>query len=248
MSALTLRLIASIAMLLDHIGLRLQLNHIDLGATAEILRYIGRLAFPIYVFLMVNGYQHTKNRLRYALRLALFAVLSQIPFSLMTGRSIYDPRMNVMVTLLVGLLVIWMGDTLRKHPCGKYFFLVPALVAYGLSYFGFYHSDYGAKGIIMAVVFWYFRDHKLLITLGTLFAVWSQVLVSFGFDILYGRQTEAPGKWQITQTLSLLALPLIFLYNNKPGKLPNNPIAKKAIQYAFYLFYPLHMLLLYYFL
>ena len=238
MSALALRIIASISMLLDHIGFCL---HID------VLRYIGRLAFPLYVFLMVNGFYHTKDRTRYALRLALFAVLSQIPFTLMCYNKAMDPRLNVMVTLLLGLLVIWLGEAMRKHRYLRYICLVPAIVVYGACYFGWIQSDYDTKGILLAVVFWYFRDKKLWITIGAFFAVWSSSIVSFGFDLLYGRQTPVPTAWQMTQMLSLLALPLIFLYNGQPGRLPKNPMGKKAVQFAFYSFYPIHMLLLWFF-
>ncbi len=237
MSALVLRIIACISMLLDHIGY-------CTGNT--VLRYIGRLAFPIYVFLMVNGFYHTKNRFRYALRFALFAVLSQIPFSLMCRGKLFDPDLNVMVTLLMGLLVIWLGETMRQHKYLRYVCLLPAVILYGLCHFGVINSDYDGKGILMAVVFWYFRDKKLWIALGVFLSIWSHSIIYFGFDLLYGRATPAPTPWQMTQNLSLLSLPLIFLYNGKPGKMPQNLIGKKAVQFAFYAFYPLHMLILWF--
>lgn len=237
MSALTLRLIASLSMLLDHIGFCLRI---------DILRYIGRLAFPIYVFLMVNGFYHTKDRVRYALRLALFALLSQIPFTLMCYGKALDPRMNVMVTLLMGLLVIWIGEAMREHRYLKYFCLLPGLLVYGACYFGWIQSDYDSKGILMALVFWYFRDKKLWIVLGTFFALWNHNIVSLGFDLLYGRTPAVPTLWQMTQNLAMLSLPLIFMYNGKAGALPENRRGKKAVQLAFYGFYPIHMLVLWF--
>ena len=238
MSALTLRLIACLSMLLDHIGFCLGI---------EPLRYVGRLAFPIYVFLMVNGFFYTKDRRRYALRFALFAVLSQIPFALMSYRNAFDPRMNVMVTLLAGLLVIWLAETMKEHKVWRWFCLVPAMLVYGAYYFNVIHSDYGDKGIVLAMVFWCFRDKKVWISLGTFFALWSRYLVSCGLALVFGRQLPVPTQWQMVQMLSLLALPLIFLYNEKPGKMPTSPVWKKVVQYGFYVFYPLHMLLLWFF-
>ena len=100
MSALTLRILACLFMLLDHIGYSLGGSH----PLYLPLRCIGRLAFPIFVFLVVNGFRHTSNRPRYALRLALFAVISQVPFALFCGQKTYFSNGNVFVTLLICLL------------------------------------------------------------------------------------------------------------------------------------------------
>ena len=235
MSALTLRLLASVCMLLDHIGYCLHV---------EILRYIGRLAFPIYVFLMVNGFYHTRDRMRYAGRIALFAILSQIPFSLFCTNTIYYSKLNVLMTLLLGLLVIWAGESLMKHRYFRYISLLPALLVAGLCNFGLIHTDYGAKGILLALVFWLFRGKPLWITVGAFLAVWHGSLLSLVSDLLKGAAPTMPGQWEMVQTFSLLSLPLIFLYNNKPGKLPQNSTAKRAIQLSFYAFYPIHMLIL----
>ncbi len=235
MSALNLRLIASICMLLDHIGYCL---HIDF------LRYIGRLAFPIYVFLMVNGFFHTKSPLRYAGRLALFALLSQIPFSLFCTNTISYPKLNVIVTLLLGLLVIWTGEILMNHRYSRYISLLPALIVSCLCYLGLIQGDYGSKGILLAVVFWVFRGKPMWIIVGAFLSIWHGSLLNLIFDLLKGTAPTMPSQWDMTQTFSLLSLPLIFLYNNEPGPLPQKPIAKRVVQFSFYAFYPLHMLIL----
>lgn len=237
MSALTLRIIASVCMLLDHIGYCLHIQP---------LRYIGRLAFPLYVFLMVNGFRHTGNRLRYALRFVLFAVLSQIPYALMCYDQYDHPQMNVMVTLLLGLLVIWSGEVLRKNRFTRYICLLPAMIVYGACYFNLIDSDYDGKGILLATVFWFLEGKQLWIVLGALFAVFNHSIVNAGFALLRGNEILLPGAWARIQILSLLSLPLIFLYNGKPGQLPQNPVAKKAVQLGFYFFYPAHMLLLWF--
>ena len=99
MSALTLRSIACVTMLLDHIGYLLAGRYPFLMP----LRWIGRIAFPLYVFLIVNGFRHTRSRPRYALRLALFAILSQIPFTLFCDNRVFYPHLNVFVTLRCAL-------------------------------------------------------------------------------------------------------------------------------------------------
>ncbi len=237
MSALTLRTIACICMLLDHIG---YCFHI------EVLRYIGRLAFPIYVFLMVNGFYHTKSRGKYAGRLALFALLSQIPFSLLCTNTIHYSKMNVMVTLLLGLLVIWAGEALRKHRYTRYFSLLPGLFIYALCCIGVIDSDYDAKGILFAMVFWLFRGKPLWITIGAFLALWHESIFFLISDLINHISPRVPNSWAMTQNLSLLSIPLVCLYNGKPGSLPRNSIAKKTIQLSFYAFYPLHMLVLWF--
>ena len=210
------------------------------------LRYIGRLAFPIYVFLMVNGFRHTRNRFRYAGRFLLFALISQIPYALMCYNQYDHPRLNVMATLLMGLLVIWAGELLRKHPKTRYLCLLPPLAVYGACYFNYIDSDYDGKGILLAAVFWFFEGKTLWILLGSLFAVMNHNIVSAVLCLLKGRTVALPTQWELTQLLSLLSLPFIFSYNGTPGKSPASPIGKKAVQFGFYLFYPAHMLLLWF--
>jgi hypothetical protein len=82
----------------------------------EYMRYIGRIAFPIYCFLIVEGFLHTKNVKKYALRLGLFALISEIPFDLAFNRGWLDiSSNNVYFTLLIGLLVIWGISYIRKE-------------------------------------------------------------------------------------------------------------------------------------
>ena len=237
MSALDLRIFACVCMLLDHIGYCLNLMT---------LRYIGRLAFPIYVFLMVNGFRHTGNRFRYAGRFLLFALISQIPYALMVHNQYDHPQWNVMATLLMGLLVIRAGELLRKHSKTKYFCLLPALAVYGACYFNFIDSDYDGKGILLATVFWFFEGKALWILLGSLFTVMNHTIVGAFLSLLNGRTVALPTQWELTQLLSLLSLPFIFSYNGTVGKHPSSPIGKKALQLSFYLFYPAHMLLLWF--
>lgn len=250
MSALTLRIIASVCMLCDHIGYCLAGRYPFL----EPLRWIGRLAFPLYVFLIVNGYRHTSNRVRYALRLLLFAILSQVPFSLMFFRKHgYFYCYNVFVTLLLSLLTVWVTDVLRKHKIGRWFTPLPTILAVAVFYFDLFRADYGAKGILLAMTFYLFDGNLLLTTIGTLASVYYAKLISLGFsalNVLRGKAFALPkmGSWELTQLFSLLALVMIFFYNGQRGKLPEKPAARKAVQLGFYIFYPVHLLLLFYLL
>ena len=162
MSALALRIIACVCMLLDHIGYCFAGRWPFLAP----LRWIGRIAFPLYVFLIVNGFRHTSNRFRYALRLAVFAVISQVPFALMCHPKTMLGTLNVFVTLLLALLTVWATDAMRKNRVTKYLCFLPTLAVYAVYYFGLLKSDYGAKGILLAMTFYLFDGKYLLTALG----------------------------------------------------------------------------------
>lgn len=112
-----LKMIAVVTMLIDHIGAVIIWNLFSV-VTAEnyavleqvyhIFRNIGRTAFPIFAFLLVEGFFHTHSRKKYFGRLALFAVLSEIPFDMaFHGMPSYGEDQNVFWTFCIGFLVIW---------------------------------------------------------------------------------------------------------------------------------------------
>lgn len=218
MSALWLRVIACIAMLIDHIGY--SLNFMP-------FRVIGRIAFPIFLYLICNGYRHTSSPVRYALRLAGFAAVSQVPFSLFCYNTIWSANGNVFFTLLMALLCIWAADCMMKHRVLKWFSLAPAIVVFALYHFGVLQSDYGARAILMVMVFFLFDGKKpinrVMMCVACLLSVSQQALV---------------------QVYSVAALPFIFAYNGEKGTLPGGRKLGKLVQYGFYAFYPAHLLLL----
>lgn len=241
MSAFALRVIACVAMLLDHIGLFT--NNLA-------LRAVGRIAFPIFVYLICNGFKYTSCRWRYALRLAVFALISQIPFSLMCANSLSYETGNVFITLFVALVCIWATDILFKGKVSRFFFWVPVVVLCVLYQFGILKSDYGMRGILMAMVFYLFDGKQLwkrvMVCLGYLVSIFSAPILSCAMQFLRGGGLALPAlrQWDWWQLFSLCALPLIFSYNGKKGATPRSPKAAKALQLGFYLFYPVHMLLL----
>lgn len=109
MSSLSLKMIAALSMLLDHAG-RI------LFPEAVWMTYAGRLAFPLFAFLLAEGAVHTKNSRRYALRIGLFAVLSEIPFDIaFYGTFFWPGAQNIFLTLLIGLLCIDAGQKIKLH-------------------------------------------------------------------------------------------------------------------------------------
>lgn len=243
MSALALRFIACIAMLLDHIGYSWGIIEI---------RMIGRIAFPIFVYLIYNGYKHTSSKTKYALRLFLFAVLSQVPFSLFCHRGIWGTNGNVFFTLLAALLCLWSVDVMRSRRVLKWFCLIPSAAVCLLYHWNYIQSDYNAAGILMILVF-YFCDHKgvgwkVLTCIGFVCVMYYEFCLSLAKQTvlsLLGMPAVFPvlSDWQTLWIYSAFALPLIFAYNGKKGKLPKR-ISPRVTQYAFYWFYPVHLLLL----
>ena len=210
-----LKIIACVTMLLDHIGAVL--------IPSMGLRVIGRLAFPIYCFLLAEGIRHTRNPKKYGLRLALGALLAEIPFDLLFYGRLTLEHQSVMVTLLLSFLMAMWAKKLGK-------FLLPA----AMCFFGaeLFQSDYGGTGVALVALFVFTAEHprkELFQTLGmaVLMLLMGSVEVTVGI-------VNVP-----IQMFALLALVPIFFYSGE--KTTDHP----WVQRAFYLFYPAHMLILY---
>jgi len=219
-SGSALKLIAVISMLIDHIGYTLchtapfftaPLFSV-LGKTVTvyyILRRIGRLAFPIYCFLIGEGFAHTRNQTKYLLRLLIFAVISEIPYNLMiSGRILCPEHQNVFFTLFLGALSIYFLENIKRSLQKAILMLAVLAVSVVLK------ADYGAAGMVAILLLYVLRSHPLVQAIA-------------GYPLFSGG------------IFSFAAFVPINLYNGKRGFI-KSPILK----YAFYLFYPLHMLAL----
>lgn len=231
LTANMLRTIAVLLMLSDHIW-----------ATAmsfgDWMTYIGRMAFPIFAFQIAEGFVHTKNFKKYALRLLGFAIVTEIPFNFFYSSRFFNPyHQNVLFTLLLGLLAIKVIDGIKKDRSGKnialsVLYLLLILLA---SVIGF--VDYGHLGMLTVVMFYLMRDFPFawlgqLVGMILLNITFFEGLV-FPVEIL-GKTFEIP-----SQGFAVFALIPIWLYGGRKGK------SSKALQYGFYAFYPVHMLVLY---
>lgn len=279
-SGSVLKMVAITTMLIDHLGAGLLLPLLSLPPTSplstndhgisflfhrhlltyefySLLRIIGRSAFPIFCFLLVEGLLHTSSRGKYLLRLLLFSFLSEIPFNLALFGGLRNANhQNVFFTLTIGLAVIWGMDEilhsdhlLRFREKGLHFheknrlfhekdlrFLqkkggLPSellsilpyafcllLVLLGAGLASRLHTDYGAIGVLLIVLFYCFRKHRLLAS----FLGWSLLSAT-----LY------------LESYSFPAFLLCFFYNGKRGFL------RGRAKYLFYFFYPLHLLMIY---
>lgn len=212
LTAAHLRILALFLMLLDHLWATVVPGNLWMTC-------VGRMAFPIFAFQAAEGYHHTHDFRGYCKRLALFAVISEIPFNLMISGSPFFPQhQNVMLTLLLGLLCC------RAYDSRNWLAMVLWLLAGA-----FTRCDYGAAGVWTVLTFHAFRGEKL----GQLLMLLLINLFCYdGPEIALGPLTFP------LQTFAVLAWLPIALYSGEKGR------GGKALQYGSYLFYPVHMLIL----
>ena len=230
LNALELKILALILMLCDHMWS-------TVIAGNNWLTYIGRLAFPIFAFQIVEGFYHTGNFKNYLKRMFVFALISELPFNLMAGGGlIYPMHQNVMFTFCLSLLFLKALEKAKEK--GRLVFILATAGVFVVSFFvGFItFVDYYGYGIWMVLIFYLSKNIPfgwLLQLAGMIYINW-YMIGGLVFQIpAFGRV------WQIPeQGLAVLALIPIWLYNGKQG--PKN----KALQYGCYIFYPLHILIL----
>ena len=234
LSAAALHILAMALMLMDHLWATLL-------PAQEWLTCAGRVAFPIFAFMAVEGYFHTHDLKKYTLRLLLFALLSEVPFDLMYGGTWFYPvHQNVIWTLLLGILGIHLMETVHKKQKTWAYLLVSALVVAAGAVLGTLGMvDYYGAGVLTVFIFYFFHGHGrkwwcLLGQLAALYWVNAELLGGLMYPIqLFGMDFEL-----CQQGLALLALVPIWLYRGRQG------YHSKPFQYACYAFYPVHMLLL----
>lgn len=231
LSGNTLKLLAMIIMIIDHVGAVLLPQY-------RILRYIGRLSFPIYCFLITEGVVHTHNIYRYGVRLLAFAFISEIPFDLaIHGQLLEFSDQNVFFTLFIGMAVVQLTRILDTSKG-----LAALMLGMGLALL--LKTDYSAYGIIMIYCFYVFREKPF----------W--MLISAGITN-YIMGIGGTG----SQKYAVLAMLPIFLYSGRKtyrdketeedsnGCISEN-MKKTAgqimLQYGFYAVYPIHLLILFF--
>lgn len=221
MTGSILKLIACLAMLVDHMAAYLPGSFMGMTdilftiGTKEvtlrmIMHAIGRCAFPIFAFLITEGYTHTRDRKKYGISLLLFALISEIPWNLAHCGELFYHRQNVFFTLLLGYIGICMLEKYRSEMKSLAISLAGLFVISILL-----RADYGAFGFGFILLLYILKDNRILMAV-------------IGSCIL-------PSRW-----IGGMGFIPILLYNGKRG------FAKgKRTKYAFYIFYPLHLMILY---
>ncbi len=213
-SAAVLKWIAVVTMIIDHFAVAVywQLEN-NIYEVYRLQRYIGRIAFPIYCFLLVEGFFYTRSQTRYILRCLVFAFLSEIPFDMaIFGSVFYLKGQNVYFTLTLGLCALWCLDRVRRARM-RYFLgyiIQGVIIAVFLLAGQYMEVDYHWKGVFFIIMFYYCRGLQN----------WVRNIVGV---IAFAYEVTAP-----------LAFIPIQLYNGKRGK---------QNKYLFYAIYPIHLLI-----
>ena len=215
--------IAAALMLMDHVGAILLPEVLA-------LRCVGRLAFPIFAFFIAEGYAHTRDFGRYFRRLAILAVVSEIPFNLENGAVFDLTRQNVLFTFCLALLTLRGLEALgRERGFGRWAGCGLVLAA-GFAAGELLRTDYGGWGVVTVALLYLCRDGRYakLWLLLAMAAVNGLGMGSLTMPVFGG---EMP-----IQIFAVAALPMIWLYNGQAGP--------KGLRRAFYVFYPAHLLVL----
>lgn len=225
-----LKIFALITMFIDHLGaviiykLIVYKHLYQLQDLYMLCRVIGRLAFPIFCFLLVEGYKYTRNKYKYAIRLGMFCIISEIPFDLAFNQHFLEfNSQNVFFTLLIGFLAmmtleyICSFEIFDKNIFMKLTKCIVCIIV-GFMFCGvakFLHTDYGAMGVLVILsIFALNKKSKLL-----------AIFVSSVLLTIYNSM----------EMVSFLLLIPIFLYKGRKGC---------NIKWLSYLFYPIHLIIL----
>ena len=222
-----LKILALIFMTIDHIGVMLFPGVI-------ILRMIGRLAFPIFAYFIGEGIKYTKNRTKYLITLLVFALFCQIVYYI-SDQSLY---MSIFVTFSLSVLLAYTVDSAIKNKdvnsifisIGVFFIVIfiSEFLPNILSDTDF-RIDYGIFGILLPLFVYLGKDKK-------------QKILYFSVGLLLLLAYTKMSDWIVlsvkkTQVMSLLAIPIMMLYNGERGS--------KKLKYLFYVYYPLHLFVIY---
>lgn len=230
-TSFSLHIMAMVFMLCDHLwGTVIPGN--------DWLTFIGRLSMPIFAFMIVEGYFHTKSLKKYVLRLLIFAVISEIPFNLAMGSRLFYPvHQNILWSFLISIGLIHLNEKVREKKLWLRIIVGLSTVLAGFVSGLITMVDYHHAGILTVLAFYFFRERKWWGYIGQALCLWyinTELLGGLGYEInLFGETF-----FFVRQGIAVLSLIPIWLYHGRQGH------HSKAFQYVCYSFYPVHLLVL----
>ena len=218
-----LKMLALISMLIDHAGAVIvqrfmgmaEFNYEFWYKLYEPMRIMGRVAFPIYCYLLVQGFIHTRHKGKYFFRMCIFALISEVPFNLaITGKFFHSGYQNVFCEMALGISMLFFLERVKKKTLPSFLkgILTSVIVCLAMYLGEILNFDYGYYGIFSIFILYFFRGNK------------RTQLVSGALSFL----------WEWPAVFAFLPLSL---YNGKRGR---------QMKYAFYVIYPLHLIIYYY--
>ena len=223
-----IKYLAIAAMFLDHLAAFLLSpeKYPGLIVLYIIMRTIGRVAAPVMFYFLVEGFTHTSSKRNYCLRLLSFAILSQIPYSLLRYGNVASGDLNVMFTLLFSFLMLIVVEKTSNQ-------IIKGMAVFLFMFISIF-SDWGLIEPLMAWLFYVNRSDRKKQVRDYLLIVGIQLLSTVLF-IICNTQSWYEG---ICQLGTFLVIPLLLAYNGESGR-------KTLInKWLFYIFYPLHLILI----
>lgn len=212
MTIFIIKIIACITMVLDHI------KYVYEPSMNFATLYLGRISFPLFAFLLTEGYVHTSNLKKYINRLIIFGVISQIPFMIFRTYVGNWLMLNIMFTLLLGLIAIIIYDKIENK-----YISIPLVVL--IIYCGkILQVDYGWYGVLLIFLLYLFKNHKVMLTITYV------ALVLIHYYLLNCLNLN----YIFSIIFTIFPIFIILLYNGKEGK---------KLKYFYYWFYPVHMII-----
>ena len=203
LSGSALKLIAIITMLIDHTGAILLMNYPpalqplffigDKGFSLyRIFRDVGRVAFPIFCFLLVEGFLHTRNRKKYGLNLLIFALISEIPWNFMGAGTWHYEKQNVFFTLFLGYVAFCAIEYFREKQNMQFLCLLALFMASFVL-----NADYGWRGFIFLLIMYLFRSEgsaQAIIGSCWLYYEWKACFAFLSINMYNGKRGFIRGK------------------------------------------------------
>ena len=204
LSGAKLKYIAFISMLIDHINNALIMPMLNGKGTllyiSNAFSIIGRIAFPIFMFFLIEGFFKTRNRKKYLASLLIFGLISEVPFDMFVSRTFFEPNWNnMMFTLSLCLGVIWLIDSLRAKLKNTLLWFIVSLPILGISCFiaTWLSLDYDYHAVLVAYIFYIFRQKPIIgAGLGYISIIkelWS--ILGFGLTLAYNGERGRQYKW-----------------------------------------------------
>lgn len=226
LNATQIKTIAIIAMLIDHIAWKYVPTQ---TAPGQLMHVIGRLTAPIMSYFIAQGYIHTRNFKKYLGRMALFAVISHIPYNLESTGRIQLLNFSVMHTLTLGLVAIYCYDKIEN----KYLKWLAIAVVSILAIPG----DWSILGIAFCLIFFIHRNSIKKLFIGILCVGIFGVLMMSLMRVTSGSDIFTAIIYNLFQLSIILSIPILSFYNGERG-------GNRFSRWGFYIFYPLHLLIL----
>ena len=220
-----LKYIAFISMLIDHANNALITPLLDgqgfLLHLSNLFSILGRIAFPIFVFFIVEGFFKTRSRKKYLLTLLVFGIISEVPFDMFTSKTFFDPYWNnMMFTLALCLIMIWLVDILKGRIKNRLLWYIVSIVVVAIFAFMAMQLslDYDYHAIVVAYLFYIFYDKPILgAGLGYLSIIKELYsFLGFAMTLTYNGERGRQYKWfnYLFYPVHILILGLLRFYFN----------------------------------